>query len=84
MWAPPLASQDILGCCGPGEVVSGIFRASLNYVLKDPGSAGMLATPDFGVPLEDEVLREASVVRDWALHLVHPRWQQVPHVSPVF
>lgn len=29
MWAPPLASQDILGCCDPGEQpVSGIFRRS--------------------------------------------------------
>lgn len=83
MWGPPLASQDILGCCGPGEEpVSGIFRSS--GISEDPGRAGMLATPDFGVPLEDEVLREASVVRDWALHLVHPRRQQVPHVSPVF
>lgn len=50
---------------------------SLNYVFKDPGREGMLATPDFGVPVEDEVLKEASVVRNWALHLVHPRWEQV-------
>ena len=57
---------------------------SLFYVLKDPGREGMVATPDFGVPVEDEVLREVSGVRNGALHLVHPRWEQVPCVSPVF
>lgn len=49
---------------------------SLYYVLKDPGREGMVATPDFGVSVEDEMLR--------ALRLVHPRWEQVPCVSPVF
>lgn len=56
---------------------------SLYYVLKDPGREGMVATPDFGVPVEDEVLREVSGVRNWALHLVHPRREQVPCVFPV-
>lgn len=80
MGAPPLASQDILGCCGPGEQpVSGIFRRSGISELcfqrsRERGNAG---NAWLWWPVEDEVLKEASVVRNWVLHLVHPRQEQV-------
>lgn len=35
----------------------------IQYILRDPGTVGCWVVSDFGGPVEDEVLREASGIR---------------------